>query len=132
MLTLLENTHAFIRGTRGATVGIARMDTAAGKLSFSGIGNIEAHIISEGKRHYLLSLGGIVGHTMRTPRVFEQRFGAGDILALYSDGITSSWQHDFDNWQPHPQQIAEEILETHSRKSDDATILIIRNTSPHR
>jgi serine phosphatase RsbU (regulator of sigma subunit) len=108
------------------------MDTASGKLSFSGIGNIEAHIISGGKRHYLLSLGGIVGHTMRTPRVFEHNFNSGDTLALYSDGITSSWQHEFENWQQHPQQIAEEILETHSRESDDATILIIRNTSPHR
>ena len=132
LAALLENTHAFIRGTRGATVGIARMDTASGKVSFSGIGNIEAHIISGGKRHYLLSLGGIVGHTMRTPRVFENRFNAGDVLALYSDGITSAWQHEFENWQEQPQKIAEEILETHSRKTDDATILIIRNTSPHR
>ena len=132
LATLLNNTHAFIRGTRGAVVGIAYMDTVSGKLSFSGIGNIEAHIISEGKRHYLLSLGGIVGHTMRTPRVFEHNFNAGDTLALYSDGITSSWQHEFDNWQQHPQKIAEEILETHSRQSDDATILIIRNRSPHR
>ena len=129
---LLENAHAFIRGTRGATVGIARMDTASEQVSFSGIGNIEAHVISGGKRHYLLSLGGIVGHTMRTPRVFEQSFNAGNTLVLFSDGITSAWQHEFTNWQQHPQQIAEEILQTYSRESDDATILIIRNTSSHR
>ena len=83
-----------------------------------------------GVQPYLLENS--LGHTMRTPRVFEHSFNAGDTLALYSDGITSAWQHEFANWQQQPQQIAEEILETHSRESDDATILIIRNTSPHR
>jgi anti-sigma regulatory factor (Ser/Thr protein kinase) len=126
---LLQNAHVGIRGTRGATVGIVRVDTGAEKLSFSGIGNIEGRIISGDKQHYLLSLGGIVGHVMRTPRIFEHPFRAGDQLALYSDGIKSSWQYQYDNWEQHPQKIAEEVLEIYSRDSDDATILVIRHTS---
>ena len=129
---LLQNAHNGIRGTRGATIGIARLDTRAGQMSFAGIGNIEGRIISGDKQHYLLSLGGIVGHVMRTPRIFEHAFSGGDILALYSDGIRSSWQYQYDNWEQHPQKIAEEVLDLHSRDTDDATILIISHTPQNR
>ncbi|MFC1824763.1 SpoIIE family protein phosphatase [Thermodesulfobacteriota bacterium] len=127
--TLMNDVHVSIRGTRGATVGIALLDTASGKLVYTGIGNIEGQVVNESKARSLTSLGGIVGHNIRTPRIFEYEYKNMDNLVLYSDGIASGWQNRAINWRQQPQQIAEEILNHHSRINDDATILVLRNAS---
>lgn len=127
--TLMNYVHTSIRGTRGATVGLVLLQTALGKLIYAGIGNIEGQVVNEHKARSLTSLGGIVGHNMRTPRIFEYEYQSMDNLVLYSDGIASSWQNRAINWQDQPQQIAEDILNHHARINDDATILVLRNAS---
>lgn len=123
---LLKNIHESIKGTRGITIGLIKTDTEKNKLHFTGIGNIEGNIISNNTKKNLLSFGGIVGHTMRNPRVFEFDFNIGDIVYLYSDGITSRWGYEDIDWKENPQQTAEYIFNKYARLNDDATILIIR------
>jgi len=125
---LMQHVHNSIRGTRGAVIGLARIDTEANKLSFSGIGNIESFVITEKEKKTLLSFGGIVGHNMRTPKVFEADFKPGNTLCMYSDGITSRWKPEDIEWNESPQKNAEHIINKHSRLNDDATVLIIRYT----
>lgn len=122
---ILKHMHAAIRGTRGIVAGVFRIDTAANRLYYSGIGNIEAFIYSKGEKKTLLSFGGIIGHNMRTPRVFEFDFFPGDFVCLYSDGITSRWRFEEMNWENHPQANTEQVINNYSRNNDDATILII-------
>jgi hypothetical protein len=123
---LMTQVHNAIRGTRGATVGILRIDTGRNKLTFSGIGNIEGQIYSKSRKTNLLSYGGIVGHNIRTPRVFEFDFNKRETVCLYSDGIISRWQYEEIDWQQTPAQNAEYIVNQYSRNTDDATVLIIR------
>lgn len=125
---LMKHVHNSIRGTRGATIGIAIINTEKKKLFFSGIGNIETFLITKEGKKTLLSFGGIMGHNMRTPRVFEYDFLPGDTLCMYSDGITTRWRHEDINWNDSPQKNAEHIINNFSRQNDDATILIIRNS----
>lgn len=126
--TLMQQVHKALRGTRGSTIGLVRLDTEVQTLAFSGIGNIEGFLItSEGKENFL-SFGGIMGHNMRTPRVFDFDFNPGDIICMYSDGITTRWKFDDINWTEHPQKNAEYIMNQFSRPNDDATVLIIRYT----
>jgi anti-sigma regulatory factor (Ser/Thr protein kinase)/serine/threonine protein phosphatase PrpC len=126
---ILNHVHAAIRGTRGAVAGVFRIDTNTNKLQYSGIGNIEAFIYTKGEKKTLLSFGGIIGHNMRTPRVFEFEFSPGDFICLYSDGITSRWRFEDLNWGDHPQSNTEHVINTYSRNNDDATILIVRHSS---
>jgi anti-sigma regulatory factor (Ser/Thr protein kinase)/serine/threonine protein phosphatase PrpC len=126
---LMNRIHNSIRGTRGSTIGLARIDTESNKLSFSGIGNIESFLITKEGKKNLLSFGGIMGHNMRTPRVFEFDFTPGDVLCMYSDGITTRWRHEELTWSESPQKNAEFILNNYSRLNDDATILIISYTA---
>lgn len=79
---LMEYVHNSIRGTRGTTIGLVRINTDINKLTFSGIGNIESFIMTDRGKKSLLSFGGILGHNMRTPRVFEFDFFAGQ-YSLY-------------------------------------------------
>lgn len=124
---LMNQLHRATRGTRGSVAGLLKIDTETHKLLFSGIGNIEGFVLnSEGKKN-LISYGGIIGHNMRTPRVFEFNFQPGDVVCLYTDGITSRWSSEDLNWNDHPQQIAEYIVNQFSRQNDDATVLIVRH-----
>jgi len=123
---LIKNIHYALRGTRGATVGIISIDTQKNTLVFSGIGNIEGQVYSTQKKANLMSYGGIVGHNIRTPRLFEFDFNKGDHVCLYSDGIISRWQYEEIDWKQSPQKNAENIVNEYSRINDDATVLIIR------
>jgi serine phosphatase RsbU (regulator of sigma subunit) len=124
--TLMQHVHKALAGTRGSTIGLLRIDTENRKISFSGIGNIEGFLFTpEGKKNFL-SFGGIMGHNMRTPRVFDFDFHPGHIICMFSDGITSRWKFDEIDWSDSPQKIAENILTKFSRPNDDATVLIIR------
>ena len=125
---LMQHIHNSLQGTRGSTIGLIRLDTEAHKLSYSGIGNIEGFVFSPDGKKNLMSYGGIMGHNMRTPRVFDFDFNPGDTICMYSDGITSRWKFDDLDWTEHPQKIAEHIINQFSRPNDDATVLIIRHT----
>jgi anti-sigma regulatory factor (Ser/Thr protein kinase) len=124
--TLMQHVHKALQGTRGSTIGLVRIDTGKQQISFSGIGNIEGFLYtSEGKKNFL-SFGGIMGHNMRTPRVFDFDFKPGDLMCMFSDGITTRWKFDDIDWTANPQKTAELILTQFSRPNDDATVLIIR------
>ncbi|MBN2246778.1 MAG: SpoIIE family protein phosphatase [Candidatus Aminicenantes bacterium] len=123
---IIAYTHKTLIGTRGATVGAALIQSDLNKVSFVGMGNIEARIVTPQKKHALISLGGIVGLKIRTPKVYEYIYDQDNFLVLYSDGINSGWQNGVEEWGKHPQKIAEYILKNYSRDHDDATILIIK------
>ena len=123
---LMNHIHRSLRGTRGSTIGLILFDTETKKLSFSGIGNIEGCLLTKAGKQNLMSYGGIMGHNMRTPRVFDYDFNPGDIICMYSDGIVSRLNFDELNWNQHLQKIAEHILNQFSRSNDDATVLLIR------
>lgn len=123
---LMNQLHRATRGTRGSVAGILKIDTETHKLLFSGIGNIEGFVLTSDGKKNLISYGGIIGHNMRTPRIFEFNFQPGDFVCLFTDGITSRWSSEDLNWNNHPQQIAEYILNQFARLNDDATVLIIR------
>lgn len=126
---IMQHTHNVLKGTRGAVAGICKIDTDKKKLLFTGIGNIEGQVINTVSTKSLISFGGIVGHNIRTPRVFEFDFKEGYNLCMYSDGIVSSWKDEEIDWTEHPQINAEKILNKKSRNSDDATIIIISYTT---
>jgi len=129
---LMQQVHISLRGTRGATIGLARIDTQSEKVSFLGVGNIEGRIFGEDSTQSLISLGGIVGHKMRTPQLLECEFTSDNVLVLHSDGLKSGWQNTTIACQQNLQKIAEELLSSYARNSDDATILIVRNAPRNR
>ncbi|MCF8298074.1 MAG: SpoIIE family protein phosphatase [Saprospiraceae bacterium] len=126
---IMQYVHNALKGSRGAVLGLCKIDTEKEKLIFTGIGNIEGQVFNKSDSKSLISFGGIVGHNMRTPRVFEFDFKKGYTLCIYSDGITSNWKNQEIDWNENPQSNAEKLLNNNSRISDDATVIIIRHTA---
>lgn len=127
--TLFKEVHYALKGTRGAVMAITIIDTKDHQLFFSGIGNIDCCLLKNAERTSLLSYGGIMGHNMRTPRIFKAPFLPGHTLFMASDGIITRWSPEDIDWQNLPQEIANHFLNTYSRENDDATVLIVQYAS---
>lgn len=126
---LIKYIHQAARGTRGAVIGLVFINIETSKIYFVGIGNIEGFILSISGKKTLISFGGILGHNIRTPHIFEFPFLKGDTVCLFSDGINTRWNTDDFNWKEHPQKNADLLINNYSRSNDDATVLIINYTS---
>ena len=129
LIELINYIHQAARGTRGAVIGLVYINIETKKLFFVGIGNIEGFVISPSGKKGLISFGGILGHNIRTPQIFEFPFSKGDSVCLFSDGINTRWNSEEINWNEHPQKIADLLINNYSRSNDDATVLIISHTT---
>ncbi len=125
---LFEGMHLRLRRTRGAVAGAVAMDPDAGTLQFLGVGNIEAVVLMGEESTQMVSVGGIVGHNMRTLRPFEYPWTDGGTVVLCSDGIRGAWRGGLpaEIRTGHPDLMAETIIKEFSRETDDATVIGIR------
>ena len=118
--------HAALHGTRGAAMSIAHIDSAQTRLTFVGIGNVDARLHVGGREYRPVPYRGIVGYTMRTVRSEIYELPDDWHLAMFTDGITGSW--DFSRVTEHAglQRFVDEVLIEFSRDSDDATIVVAK------
>jgi anti-sigma regulatory factor (Ser/Thr protein kinase) len=127
-LEILQHAHEALKPTRGAVMGLAAIDVAAGRLCFAGIGNIAAAIYGGEETRHLLSVEGVVGYQSRTLKMEEQPWNAGCVLALSSDGISTRW--NLSRYpglaSRHPMLIASVIHRDFARETDDATLLVAK------
>lgn len=123
---LVQRSHVALHSTRGAVIGLLRLDTQGHKVSYVGVGNIGAQVYSR-QTIKPISKNGILG--FRLPALLELHYvyDPGDIFVLYSDGVSSRFALDgkIDIRQP-PQRIAEQILELYGKYTDDATVVVIK------
>jgi anti-sigma regulatory factor (Ser/Thr protein kinase) len=125
---LLRDAHTALRPTRGAAIGLARIDLSARRVDFAGVGNIAGAIVDEAGTRRVVSLNGIVGHEMRKVQSFSYPWTSSASLVMQSDGVSASWnassypglmQHD-------PALVAAVIFRDHCRGNDDATVVVAR------
>ena len=126
---LMQDMHGALRATRGAAVAIARIHPGAGTLDYIGVGNISASIYSDAGVRRAISQNGIVGHEMRRGgQVFSFPWTPSSMLAMYSDGLTTSWNLDGypGLMARHPSMIAAVLYRDYCRGSDDATVVVAK------
>lgn len=128
---ILENADAGLRGTRGAALATAAIDTAAQTLKYAGVGNISGVLQHGGPgapRRGLISHNGIVGQQMRRPQEFEHACAPTSLLLMHSDGLQSRWALErypgLDS--RHPGVIAGVLYRDFRRDRDDITIGVVR------
>lgn len=127
---ILRRQHGALRPTRGAAIGIARIETAQSRVDFTGAGNISAAIISGETTRRLVSVNGIVGHELRKPQTYSYPWTADAVLVMQSDGVSANWS--ISNYpgllQHEPALIAAVIHRDLCRGSDDATVVVAKSS----
>ncbi|MEP6753220.1 MAG: SpoIIE family protein phosphatase [Candidatus Dormiibacterota bacterium] len=131
---VLRALHPALRGTRGATVGVADVDTRSHVVTFGGIGNIAAAVFSEGGARRLVSLNGTVGREPVSYQQFHAEWDPGATLILHSDGLMTQWRLDYlpGLAAKDPSLIAAVLFRDFARELDDVTVLVAREGSPAR
>lgn len=115
-------------GTRGVVMAAARIDWAAGSLTFASVGNVEARLLRNDGPASLIARRGIVGLNGPSPTATEHDWRAESVLVLHSDGVDRGWR-----WEDIPQlrvapadAIARHLLRSCARTDDDATVLVVK------
>lgn len=126
--------HEALQGTRGAVLSVARIDPASSRLTYAGIGNIEARICQDAHEKRLITYRGIVGFGTLRVRSFDVDLGAGWHLVLYTDGIGDRFETNaiLAEAGSDPQGVADALLAGWGRLTDDATIVVAQGGAPDR
>jgi len=122
--SLVRSAHVALSSTRGAAVAVVRIDEAARRMEFCGVGNIE--VACEGDANIRpFSVAGVVGKRVRRVQVFEYELRDPILLLLTSDGVSS--RLDLADYAALPlHQLAERVMARHGKHHDDATCIAIR------
>jgi phosphoserine phosphatase RsbX len=124
---LLERCHGELRKTRGAVMTLAWLDVGERRMSWTGVGNVEARFVrADGTRHDSpVILGGVVGFTLPQVRIGTVALAAGDAVVLATDGVAADFSSSLEPGVP-AQKLAERVLERHGKGTDDALVVAVR------
>jgi phosphoserine phosphatase RsbX len=125
--SLITTCNKALAGTRGAAVGICRLEPGRGLVRFCGVGNI-ALTSCPNRRGMGVSLAGVVGYRMRKVKEFVCEVEPGDLVVLYSDGISSRLSLKSMAKQPM-DTLLETVMTDWAKDHDDATFVAIRYTA---
>ncbi|KPV50809.1 stage II sporulation protein E [Kouleothrix aurantiaca] len=127
---LIRQAHTALHNTRGAVIGVVRLDIAQAQASYIGVGNIGVQVYSR-QPIKPISKNGILGFRLPTLLELHYTYDPGDLFVLYSDGISQHFAQDTSiSIRQPPQTMADSILAGYGKTSDDATVLVIK-TSEH-
>jgi serine phosphatase RsbU (regulator of sigma subunit) len=126
-IKLLRGLHDALRGTRGAAAGLAVFDADEGLVRYAGVGNTAIRRFGT-VADRLVSVDGIIGGTMRTPREQRMRLSPRDIVVMYSDGVRDHFE-----LSEYPtlllgnaEKIARGVIRRFAKEHDDAACIAVR------
>jgi len=125
---ILSYIHDALRKTRGAVAGIAEIRPQERKLTFAGIGNIAAVLVSPAKTQSLVSHNGTLGSIAPRIQPFHFEWKPDSMLILHSDGLQSRW--DLSSYaglvSRHPAIIGATLMRDFRRQRDDASVVVVK------
>lgn len=129
---LIQLCHRALGGTRGAAMTLARVDFPVGTVTWTGVGNVAAHLVAKDVtgthiRAAARLTAGIVGYRMpeiRPAQVISIR--TGDLIVIASDGIRDDHLEHIE-FAGSATVIAERIVGKHAKETDDALVLTARH-----
>ncbi len=130
LTVVMEAMHDALRATRGAAVAIAELDPAQETLRYVGVGNIAGCILTPDKATNLVSMNGTVGVRSEKIQEFSYAWPGGAVLVMSSDGLKTQWTltRYFGLLNRHTSVIAGILYRDYTRNTDDATVVVVRNT----
>jgi len=124
---LMTRLHQHLKGTRGAVVGLCAIDAVTGRIDYAGIGNTVMRRFGKAETR-LVSQDGVLGQNMRTPRPQTLQLEPGDLVVLYTDGVSDRFtSDDYPGVLHHtPKEVASNIIQRFGKNHDDAACIAVR------
>lgn len=130
VIPLVRECHQALRGTRGVTMSVARFNCADETMTWLAIGNVEGVLVRADQhavpaRESIVMRGGVVGYELPMLRAAVVTVTPGDLLVFATDGVDGAFTDHLSTSRP-PQQLADDILESYGKRTDDALVLVAR------
>ena len=124
---LMTRLHQYLKGTRGAAAGLCAIDAAKGRINYVGIGNTAVRRFGKAETR-LVSQDGVLGQNIRTPRLQTLQLEPGDLIVLYTDGVSDRFTaDDYPGVLHHaPREVASNIVQHFGKDHDDAACIAVR------
>jgi anti-sigma regulatory factor (Ser/Thr protein kinase) len=118
---------------RGAVGILGEIDASDENLLITGVGDMNAYVISDGERRAMSIASGILGQQHRSIVVNDIPFSQRAVVITASDGV-KSWKIDTlpQLWRLHPQMIAFVMGNVLGRSNDDTSLVVVRRTPEHK
>ncbi len=127
VISLMQDLHADIKGSRGAVAGIGVLELASGELQYTSVGNTTIRLFGS-RTLRLPSVEGIIGGEMRSPKRHCLQLRDRDVLIQQTDGVKESF-----DLSDYPQllyegaaTVARSIVHRFGKLYDDASCLVLR------
>ncbi|MGH9570595.1 MAG: SpoIIE family protein phosphatase [Candidatus Angelobacter sp.] len=128
---MVARMHDALKKTRGAAASVAEIRPLAGTLTYAGVGNIAATVLSSVFSRSLVSHGGTLGHTAARIQEFKMEWPRGAALIMHSDGLKTRW--DLSAYPGllarKPALIAGVLFRDFKRGRDDASVVVVKSTT---
>jgi len=125
---ILSYMHDALKKTRGAVAAVVEVLPTQGRLTYAGIGNISASILSKGSSRSLISHNGTLGMTVQRVQEFNTEWSPDSIFIMHSDGVHSKW--DLFSYagliSRHPALICGALIRDFRRHRDDAGVVVLK------
>lgn len=126
LVDMMRTVESAMQDTIGGAVAIAIVHKPRGQIEVCGVGSVQLQLATSDKLYRFDSTPGIAGHQSNhyQPQILPYR--QGDIIVMYSDGISSSFSAKelIRILHPNPQRLARQILSRYQRGTDDALVLV--------
>lgn len=124
---VLRALHAPLKSSRGATGGVFSINIRARLLTYCGVGNIAAAVVTAERSRKLVSLNGTIGREPVQFKQFEADWDPNSVLVAHSDGLTTRWRLDDPGLAAKdPTLIAAVLFRDFARELDDVTVVVAR------
>ncbi|MEH6591809.1 MAG: SpoIIE family protein phosphatase [Halioglobus sp.] len=124
---LMKRLHQKLKGSRGAAVGMCFIETTGHQIEYTGVGNTVIRRFGQTETR-LVSQDGVLGQNMRTPRPQNLQLETGDIILLYTDGVSDRFSsRDYPGVFRHAaEEVANNIVQRFGKGHDDAACIAVR------
>jgi serine phosphatase RsbU (regulator of sigma subunit) len=108
-------------------VGLCAINAATGRIDYAGIGNTTMRRFGKTETR-LVSQDGVLGQNMRTPLSQTLQLDPGDLIVLYTDGVSDRFtSDDYPGVLLHaPKEVASNIVQRFGKDHDDAACIAVR------
>ena len=123
---LMRHLHQHLKGSRGAAVGLCAVD-AGGRVDYAAIGNTVLRRFGR-EESRLVSQDGVLGQNMRSPLEQRLQLEPGDVLVLYTDGVSDRFtSRDYPGLvHQAPKEVAGNVVQRFGKAHDDAACIAVR------
>jgi hypothetical protein len=129
-IALVLQCHEELRPTRGAVMTLAFVHLRDQTLTWLAVGNVQAALLRMGGAEgttsdRVLLRAGVVGYRLPDLRAEVIPLQPFDTLVMATDGIDPDFDQDL-ALRRQPQQIADQILADHWKRTDDGLVVVAR------